>query len=507
MKSNTLINTIKWFAAAFAAAVFATGCSKDDKPAMKLSADMALDDVFGSGMPATAGMYLYYAGQEENEPVQENIMMKLDAGKYESDRQLVLDTDQRYDVRLYAPYSENAADGGCIQANVPADQSAVEDFGQYDHVYACADNTGVGEGTVRLAGEHLVCQVEILIDATDGYGSTSDGVSGVALRSFFNGSSVRLKDGYQETDGEASDIYARLVHDGQTAVARAFAVPQRKDAGSPVFTVSGDGFSIEINADEDIVFERGKKYTFSISLSNGMIAGLEVDEWDENFTGNDMELYPDIEEVYDVDGNRYGVTVIDGMYWMSENLKVTRLNDGTPIKLISDANDWARRDMYDVEPVACYYGFADNDAVGKGMFYSWSTVKTGLLCPAGWRVASRDEWLAMREYAGGEYQAGLHLKTTEGWLDANGESKPQYQGDDIYDFHAIPSGYVDDRGKFDHTNAGYGPESLAFYWSSSEYTEIRPYFFSIYYMAPNLKEETSTVTNYGMNVRCIRDIK
>lgn len=506
MKSNTLINTIKWFAAVFAAAVFATGCSKDDKPAMKLSADMALDDVFGSGMPATAGMYLYYAGQEENDPVQENIMMKLDAGKYESDRQLVLDTDQRYDVRLYAPYSENAADGGCIQANVPADQSAVEDFGQYDHVYACADNTGVGEGTVRLAGEHLVCQVEILVDATDGYGSTSDGVSGVVLRSFFNGSSVRLKDGYQETDGEASDIYARLVHDGQTAVARAFAVPQRKSAGSPMFTVSGDGFSVEINADEDIVFERGKKYTFSISLSTGMIAGFEVSGWDENFTGNEMELYPDIEEVYDVDGNRYGVTVIDGMYWMSDNLKTTRLNDGTPLDIIFDANEWARWG-FDDNMAACYYDFGTDDAVGKGMFYTWSVVKTGKLCPYGWRVPSRDEWLAMREYAGGEYMAGTHLKTTEGWKDAGGQSKPEYQGDDIYGFHALPSGYVNDRAVFDHTEAGYGSESLAYYWSSSESTEIRPYFYTIYYMAPNLVEDTSPVTNYGMSVRCIRDIK
>lgn len=236
--------------------------------------------------------------------------------------------------------------------------------------------------------------------------------------------------------------------------------------------------------------------------------GAESDEREENVIEGGDTVYPDqaVTYVYDIDGNRYGVVEIGDLLWMNGNLKTTRLCDGTPIDWKFSDVSWAQSSSMEVgDPQACYYGFADEDTVGKGVFYSWSTVKTGKICPSGWRVPSREEWLAMREFAGGEYEAGLHLKTTEGWLNAEGESKAQWQGDDIFGFHAIPSGYVDDRGSFDHIQGGYGSESLAYYWSSSEYSEIRSYYFAIYYMAPNLKEETSTVINFGMSVRCVRD--
>lgn len=234
--------------------------------------------------------------------------------------------------------------------------------------------------------------------------------------------------------------------------------------------------------------------------------GAESDEREENVIEGGDTVYPALSEVYDVDGNRYGVVEIGDLLWMSENLKTTRLCDGTPLDLVEDADSWARSGgMESGDPRVCHYVYDGSDASGKGMFYSWSAVKTGKICPEGWRVPSREEWLAMRDFAGGELQAGVHLKTTGGWLNAAGESRPEWQGDDIFGFHAIPSGYVDEKGAFDHTGLGYGSESVAYYWSSSESTEIRPYYFTIYYMAPNLKEETSTVVSYGMSVRCVRD--
>ena len=40
--------------------------------------------------------------------------------------------------------------------------------------------------------------------------------------------------------------------------------------------------------------------------------------------------------VEDIDGNKYKAVTINGKIWMEENLKTTRLNDGTPILLESD---------------------------------------------------------------------------------------------------------------------------------------------------------------------------
>ena len=58
--------------------------------------------------------------------------------------------------------------------------------------------------------------------------------------------------------------------------------------------------------------------------------------------------------VKDIDGNTYMSIVIGKQTWMAENLKATRLNDGTPIKLVTDEKAWAALNS----PGCCYY---DND--------------------------------------------------------------------------------------------------------------------------------------------------
>ena len=42
----------------------------------------------------------------------------------------------------------------------------------------------------------------------------------------------------------------------------------------------------------------------------------------------------------DIDGNVYGTVEIDGLVWMTENLKTTRYKDGTTIPRVTVNDDW-----------------------------------------------------------------------------------------------------------------------------------------------------------------------
>jgi uncharacterized protein (TIGR02145 family) len=148
----------------------------------------------------------------------------------------------------------------------------------------------------------------------------------------------------------------------------------------------------------------------------------------------DIEFNTDLvyNTVNDIDGNSYRTIQIGDQEWMAENLKTTKLNDGTDIQLIQDQTEW----VYNTGPGYSWY--LNDETKYKnayGVLYNWYAAKSDKLCPAGWHVPSKEEWLSLSSYLG----ENLFVKTKEPgtahWVTTETEA------DNSSGFTALPGGY------------------------------------------------------------------
>ncbi len=192
----------------------------------------------------------------------------------------------------------------------------------------------------------------------------------------------------------------------------------------------------------------------------------------------------------DIDGNVYKTVTIGKQVWMAENLKTTKLNDGTAIPLVTGDKAWEALKT----PAYCWY---KNDAANKntyGALYNWYTVGTNKLCPKGWHVSTDAEWATLTTYLGGEIVAGGKLKETgtTHW------KSPNIGATNETGFTALPSGYRIYYGPYD--NIG----NLGYWWSSTESATLIAYFRNMYYKVSNVLRSYLDKQN-GFSVRCLRD--
>ena len=188
------------------------------------------------------------------------------------------------------------------------------------------------------------------------------------------------------------------------------------------------------------------------------------------------------------DGHTYKVVTIGTQTWMAENLN------------------------YNVNGSFCYDGESYNCSA-YGRLYTWTTSvgKTeeecgyrhlcGLsgdvrgICPAGWHLPSKREWLVLIDYVGGKSVMGPMLKSTSGW-EKNGNGKDQYG------FNALPAGYLTDKNEYHCLGR------VATFWSSTEGDSETVY-------SMNLTNDDSDDSDAGFyaqyklgdygSVRCIQD--
>ena len=129
-----------------------------------------------------------------------------------------------------------------------------------------------------------------------------------------------------------------------------------------------------------------------------------------------------------------------------------------------------------------------------GRMYNWHAIITGKLAPKGWHIPTKDEWIALYNYLGGENEAGGKLKEsdTTHWL------YPNTGGTNSSGFTALPGGIRYNSGRFDYIG------KIGYWWSSTHFNGNDAWFFYI----PN--EFIYASKNYdfkmsGISVRCLKD--
>jgi uncharacterized protein (TIGR02145 family) len=195
--------------------------------------------------------------------------------------------------------------------------------------------------------------------------------------------------------------------------------------------------------------------------------------------------------IADIDGNSYITVKVGAQWWMTENLKTTKYDDGTPIPNITDEIEWQEL------TTGAYCWFGNDESSYKatyGALYNWYTVNTGKLCPTGWHVPSYDEWTTLSDYLGGWAVAGGKLKEigTTHWGELN-EGATNEIG-----FTALPGGYRDDTGVFYYIgNAGY-------FWLPNEDKPTTAFYIGIGNNSSYLSRGFTSNKKFGFSVRCIK---
>lgn len=203
--------------------------------------------------------------------------------------------------------------------------------------------------------------------------------------------------------------------------------------------------------------------------------------------------------VKDIDGNYYGSVKILNQEWLTENLKVTRLRDGTPLTKAVDLDDF----WYSNNPLFAAYNQSDSLAMIFGYHYNSIAASHELIAPEGWRVPTSEDWQEFGKFA--ITNAGsLHILSEYFWrglsnpANPNAQSYPRNQSG----FSLLPAGII----AYDKEVNAYRCQNLfysAVLWSSSQEGLVNvPMIFSNHYM---LITNFFTNEKAGFSIRLIKE--
>ncbi|MBO6052065.1 MAG: hypothetical protein J6P65_08845 [Bacteroidales bacterium] len=216
----------------------------------------------------------------------------------------------------------------------------------------------------------------------------------------------------------------------------------------------------------------------------------------------------------DVDDNTYNTVQIGNQCWMKSNLRTTKYADGTPITNGGNISNISTTTPY-------YYDYNpfnyDLPVVSRGYLYNWAALMNGAVssntnpsnvqgvCPTGWHVPSRAEWVQLKNYLGSnseywcgnnpEYIARALASTTTGWgaYGVNCAPGENFSANNASQFTAIPTDYIEELG-------GY----IARFWTSMKVSDGEAFYYSLAQRRRTLDRSYENIEN-ALSVRCVKD--
>jgi uncharacterized protein (TIGR02145 family) len=126
---------------------------------------------------------------------------------------------------------------------------------------------------------------------------------------------------------------------------------------------------------------------------------------------------------------------------------------------------------------------------GTQYYYTWDAAVRVANSITGWHLPTKDEWITLRNYAGGESVAGTKLKSTSGWNSGNGT--------DNYGFNVLPVGYC-------WLNDLKSLGSQDSFWTCTEDGAANAKY-CYFVTSPYFIDSSLGKTNYNISVRLIKD--
>lgn len=209
--------------------------------------------------------------------------------------------------------------------------------------------------------------------------------------------------------------------------------------------------------------------------------------------------------VKDIDGNVYSTVIIGDQEWLTENLKTTLYNDGSPIPNITDAIEWHN---INTPAFVWYNNDISNKDVYGALYNGYVLENSENLCPSGWHVASDDDWKLLEMYLGMtvEQVDGTVWRGTDegGKLKESGTEKwaiPNKGAFNTSGLSIIPSGRRDSSGRFYDLSTG------STIWTSTVTTISSACYRHFASTNAMIGRNPLGDRKFGLAVRCIRDRK
>jgi uncharacterized protein (TIGR02145 family) len=204
----------------------------------------------------------------------------------------------------------------------------------------------------------------------------------------------------------------------------------------------------------------------------------------------------------DIDGNFYPSIIIGQQEWLSENLAVSKYNNGDDIQFITENSEWSS--SY-TGSYSIYENLIENDSI-YGKLYNWYSIGDNRgICPIGWHVPSLSEWTELINFIEPNAQGGLFEYNNVGAALKNQFifgyggywQSPNVGAANNFGFNALPAGIRNEFGEFWSINV------TTSYWSSTSQNDNA---FSL-----NMQSGLSSINQwnipkkYGYSVRCLKD--